>query len=68
MIADFTLENHGSILLLRPNTPEAQAWVNEHFSSDNTQMFSNAIAVAPRYVSDIVQGIVDACLTIEGQN
>lgn len=41
---DFSVENHGSIILLRPLTEAAQDWVDEHIP-DDAQMFGTAIVV-----------------------
>lgn len=63
--ADFTVENHGSIVLLRPNTEAAREWLDEHIS-DDAQTFGNAIAIEPRYVGDILYGIEGDGLTYDG--
>ena len=57
---DFTLENHGSLFLLRPQTDRAREWMSEHLPVDNpeTQFFAGAIVVEPRYIGPIVEGIV----------
>ena len=53
---DFSVENHGSIFLLRPITPSAFEWVREHIP-DDAQYFGNAVVVEHRYIEDIVDGI-----------
>lgn len=63
MANDFSVENHGSIVLLRPLTPAAEAWIEEHIP-DDAQTFGNAIAVEPRYIQDIINGIVADGLTL----
>jgi len=57
---DFTLENHGSLFLLRPLNSSAKEWMQEHLPVDNpeTQFWGDAIVVEPRYVAPIVDGIV----------
>ena len=57
---DFTLENHGSLFLLRPLTTLAHEWMHEHLPVDHpeTQFFAGAIVVEPRYIGPIVEGIV----------
>jgi hypothetical protein len=58
--ADFTLENHGSLFLLRPLTDLAREWMNEHLPVDHseTRFFGDAIVVESDFVGQIVQGIV----------
>ena len=65
-IVDFALENHGSILLLRPLTTLAREWMNEHLPVENpeTQFFAGAIVVEPRYIGPIVEGIVSDGLVL----
>ena len=55
---DFVVENHGSIFLLKPLTPSATSWVEEHIGQDNGyQPYFPTVVVEPRYIADIVQGI-----------
>lgn len=51
----FTVENHGSILLVRPLTADVRGWLEEH--TEGT-WFGGALAVEPRYVEDLVDGLV----------
>jgi hypothetical protein len=60
---DVDLALHGSIDLLTPLTPEAQAWVKENIP-DDAQWFGGALAVEPRYAPDIVQGMIDDGLAV----
>ena len=60
---DFAVENHGSIFLLKPLTPSATSWIEEHIGQDNGyQPYFPTVVVEHRYVSDIVRGIQDAGL------
>jgi hypothetical protein len=54
--ADFTVQNEGSIFLLRPHTQSANDWIGEHIP-DDAQFFGNAVVVEHRYIADIVAGI-----------
>jgi hypothetical protein len=55
---DFTLTNHGSIMVLDANTGAAQAWVAEHLAHPETQTWGrNGTVIEPRYWSDIAGGI-----------
>lgn len=49
---DITVENHGSIVLLRCHTGRAISWLQERAA--DAQWLGNAMACEPRYVDDIV--------------
>ncbi len=53
---DFSLSDHGSIVLLHPLTFAARAWVEEHIDPDH-QEWAGSVVIEPRYVLDIVRGI-----------
>jgi hypothetical protein len=56
--ADFAIESHGSIFLLKPLTPSAITWFEEHIAQDNGyQPHFPAVVVEHRYIADIVAGI-----------
>ena len=55
MMADVKIENHGSLVLIRPLTEAASDWLDENISED-AQHFSGAVVVEPRYVEAIVEG------------
>lgn len=63
-MTDLSVENHGSILLLRPLTDAGTAWLDEHIDSE-AQSFGGAIVVEPRYIADIVAGAIDDGLEVE---
>lgn len=63
---DFTVTDHGSIFLLRPNSAEAKAWISDHLQVEQYQMFGEAVAVEHRYIGDILEGVHGADLTFEG--
>lgn len=63
MKQDFSVENHGSICLLRPLTRLAESWLDEHLDGDDVQYFGNAAAVEPRYLPPILEGIQNDGLT-----
>jgi hypothetical protein len=55
---DFFVENHGSIFLLRPLTPSAITWVEEHIGQDNGyQPYFPTVVVDRRFIADLVAGI-----------
>jgi hypothetical protein len=63
METDFAVENHGSIILLRPITPAASAWISENIPEEAME-FGGATVVEPRYIADIVEGIQSDGLTV----
>ncbi len=60
---DFDIADHGSIILLRPDTPEARDWIDEHLPAD-ALWHGGAVAIERRYFEDIYDGIVTDGLTI----
>jgi hypothetical protein len=56
MMADVNIENHGSLVLIRPLTEAASDWLDENISED-AQHFGGAVVVGPRYVEAIVEGM-----------
>jgi hypothetical protein len=50
----FSVEDHGTITLVRPHTADVEAWLREHTDG---QWFGNALVVEPRYVNDLCQGL-----------
>lgn len=63
--ADFTLANHGSILLLTPLNAQAKAWVADHLAHPETQTWAGGTVIEPRYWPDIEGGIADDGMTVE---
>ncbi len=56
--ADSTVENHGSIFLLKPLTPSATSWIEEHIGQDNQyQPYFPTVVVEHRYIADIVTDV-----------
>ena len=58
-MSDFTVTNHGSIVLVKPLTDECNDWLVEHVS-DEAQWFGGALVVEPRYVEDLIEGLEEA--------
>ena len=52
----FSIENHGTIVLIRPLTDDVDEWLKEHTAG---MWFGNALVVEPRYVGDLVVGMVE---------
>lgn len=64
MSADFTVFDHGSIVILNALTEQAQAWVDEHLPEDRLTWGVNGVVIEPRYVDAIIEGIIDAGLDV----
>ncbi len=55
---DFTVENCGSVVLFRPNTPAGIDWANENIGKDNGyQPYWPTMLFEPRYVDQVISGI-----------
>lgn len=52
----FNIENHGSIVLIRPLTQDVNEWLVEHTDG---QWFGNALVVEPRYVQALVAALAE---------
>lgn len=64
-MADFTLIDHGSIVVLNANTDAARSWADDHLPADRTTWGPHGTVIEPRYVGDIVDGIQGDGLEIE---
>ena len=60
---DFLCENHGSIFLLRPVSPAAFSWIEEHLPPDRLT-FGNAVAIDHRCIWAILVGLQDEGLVV----
>lgn len=54
---DVSVENHSSIILLRPHTDAAREWFESNVES-GAFWFGGAMACEPRYVDDIIDGML----------
>jgi len=62
---DFLVENHGSIFLLKPLTPSATSWIEEHIGQDNGyQGLWPSVIIEPRYLAPILEGIHESGLGV----
>ena len=53
-----TVNNHGSIVLITPNTQAGIDWANENIGKDNGyQPYWPTMVFEPRYVEQVVDGI-----------
>ena len=61
--SDFICENYLSVFLLRPVSPSAFSWIEEHLPTDRIT-FGNAVVVEPRYVWAILVGLQEDGLVV----
>jgi len=54
---DVFIENHGSLVLLRPASDLARGWIEDNVN-DEAQFFGGALVVEPRYVENVVEGML----------
>jgi hypothetical protein len=65
MSTDFRLSNlHGSVVILHVESGAAERWVDEHIAADAMMWGRNGIVIEPRYLANILDGIVDDGLTV----
>ena len=63
---DFLFEDHGSIFLLRPLTPSATSWLEEHIGQDNGfQPYWPTCVIEHRYIWPILEGIQNDGLAVQ---
>lgn len=63
MTPDFIVQDHGSIIILVPQTTVAKDWADEHFPEDATN-WADGTVIERRYFEDIYDGITADGLTI----
>lgn len=63
---DFRVTGSGTIYILWANSEAAQEWVEQHLPEDRLLWGRNGTAVEHRYISDIVDGIVNDGLSVDG--
>ncbi len=63
-MADFTVQNHGSIYILNAESEAAKAWVEQHLPEDAQSWGQNGTVVEHRYIGAIVDGIVNDGLEV----
>ena len=63
-MSDFELYDHGSIFRLVPLSESAHDWIDDNFG-DDLLWYGRGIAIEPRYVGAILEGITSDGLTVE---
>jgi hypothetical protein len=62
-VPDATIFNHGSVVTLLPRSDAAREWLSEHIPEDALWL-GPSLAIEPRYVQPIVDGMRDAGLDV----
>jgi hypothetical protein len=57
-MADFTVADHGSIVLVTPLNDECRKFLEDH-TAEEAQWYGGALVVEPRYLADLVTGLND---------
>ena len=63
-MADYSIENHGTIYLVRSNNLAALAHLREHTAGD-TSWFGRALAVEHRYIAGLVTSLQEEGFTVD---
>lgn len=62
-MADLSIQNEGSIFLLRAHTDAGETWIAEHIP-DDAMTFGGAVVVEHRFIGDIAAGAVNDGLEV----
>lgn len=63
-MADYTITNHGTLFLVRPNNVGAQSHLSE-VAPEEAQFWGTAIVVEHRYAFDFAQALIADGFTVE---
>jgi hypothetical protein len=66
MVTDVLIENHGSVALFTPMTPEAHLWIEENVHIEPWQWMGCSIACEPRCLTQLVEGMQEGGLVVTG--
>jgi hypothetical protein len=55
LLSDLVVHNHGTILIVEPETEVGAAWLEDNIQSD-ARRWGNGIVVEPRYIRPIIEG------------
>ena len=68
---DFHVQNEGSLVILHPQNDAARAWIDAHIyegenASEPLLWWCGGVVIEPRYVTDVIDGILSDGLTADG--
>jgi len=55
----FNVEDHDSIVLVRPLTDDVRSWLERYTLYPETIWFGGALVVEPRYVAPLVDALIE---------
>jgi hypothetical protein len=58
----FRIEDHGTLILVRPLTDDVSEWLDEHTDG---MWFGGALVVEPRYAGPLVEGMIEEGFTAQ---
>lgn len=61
---DVSVEDEGSVVVLRLRTRAAERWVREHVEAESWQWLGHDLVVDWRFVGALVQGLVEDGLRV----
>lgn len=65
-MADFSVGYDGSVAVIDVLSEAAREWIDEHVESEGWQWLGKSrLCIEPRYAAPIVDGMVEAGLTVE---
>jgi hypothetical protein len=64
MPTDVLIENHGSVAMLTPMTPDAHQWIDGNVQIEPWQRLGCSIACEPRCLDQIVEGLEEDGLVV----
>ena len=56
-MVDVNVENHGSIVTFSPLNDSAKDWIKENVKTEPWQFLGKKLAVEPRYVQNLIDGM-----------
>lgn len=63
--ADVLVSDHGSVVTVAPLTGDARTWVAQNVELEAWAWMGGAFAVEPRYLDNLIDGMVGDGLTVE---
>lgn len=66
-VTDVQIINEGTIVLFRPLTDQARAWIEENVQTEPWQWFGGGLCVEHRYAHDLADGMERDGLNVGGR-
>jgi hypothetical protein len=61
---DVSVYDHGSIVMVCPRTKAADKWIEENVALESWQWFGGGFAVEPRYLENLMAGMLCSGLIV----